>query len=162
MKNRSTQSDMNMDFDGMAKSGPGKIRASLMTNAWSGHANDGREVNMGRGPTKGNMGCGKPGKPGAMNSVTMDTYRDTPTTKSVPALPAQGSVRDNINRGAQVRTPGGTRAWDPKAGQNYSGNPDQIRIGQTGGPGYGNTTRGKRPPTDAGKNTFNYGPRSQY
>jgi hypothetical protein len=124
--------------------------------------NDGREVNMGRGPTRGNTGCGKPGKPGAMNSVTMDSYRDAPTTKTVPALPAQGSVRDNINRGAQVRTPGGTRAWDPKMTGNYNGNPDKIRIGQSGGPGYGNTSKSKTPPTDAGKNTFNYGPKSQY
>jgi len=160
--NSKTQMDTTLKFDGAEKESTGRVNQKLHVNAWSGHANDGREVNMGRGPTKGNMGCGKPGKPGAMNSVTMDTYRDCPTTKSVPALPAQGSLRDNINRGPQVRTPGGTRDWMPSATQNYKGNPDQIRIGQTGGPGYGNTSRGKRPPTDAGKNTFNFGPRSQY
>jgi hypothetical protein len=120
--------------------------------------NDGREVNMGRGPTKGNMGCGRPGKPGAMNSVTQDSFRPAPTD-SVPSVKINP---DRINAGAQVRTPGGTRTWDPKMGQNYSGNPDKIRIGQSGGPGYGNTSKSKTPPTDAGKNTFNYGPKSQY
>jgi len=158
--NAKTQMDPNMDFDGMAKEGPGRIRASLMTNAWSGHMNDGREVNMGRGPTRGNTGAAKPGKPGATTSVTKDSFRPAPTD----SLPSNMKIKnpDYINGGAQVRTPGGTRAWDPKMGQNYSGNPDQIRIGQTGGPGYGNTSRSKRPPTDAGQNTFNYGPRSQY
>ena len=156
--NAKTQMDPNMDFDGMAKEGPGKIRASLQTNTWSGHMNDGREVNMGRGPTRGNTGAGKPGKPGAMNSVTMDSYRAAPTD----SVPSTKINPDRINAGAQVRTPGGTRAWDPKMTSNYNGNPDQIRIGQTGGPGYGNTTKGQRPSTDAGKNTFNYGPKSQY
>jgi hypothetical protein len=54
----------------------------------------------------------------------------------VPALPAQGSTRDSINRGAQVRTPGGTRKFEPSATQNYSGNPDKINVGR--GPTKGN------------------------
>jgi len=61
--------------------------------------------------------------------------KKTPSA-GVPALPAQGSVSDSINRGQQVRTPGGTRPFDPKAGQNYSGNPDQINMGR--GPTKGN------------------------
>ena len=158
MKPASTQTDKNMDFDGMAQTGTGRVNQKMQTNAWSGHMNDGREVNMGRGPTKGNMGAGKPGKPGAMNSVTMDSYRAAPTD----SMPSTKINPDRINAGAQVRTPGGTRAWDPKMTSNYNGNPDQIRIGQTGGPGYGNTSKSKTPPTDAGKNTFNYGPKSQY
>jgi len=162
MKPASTQTDKNMDFDGMAQTGTGRVNQKMHTNAWSGHMNDGRLVNMGRGPTKGNQGCGKPGQPGAMNSVTLDTYRDAPTTKSVPALPAQGSVRDNINRGPQVRNPSGTRAWDPKATQNYSGNPDKIRIGQTGGPAYGGSTKGANPVSPGTRSNFNYGPKSQY
>ena len=43
---------------------------------------------------------------------------------------------DYINGGHQVRTPGGTRAWEPKAGQNYNGNPDRINAGA--GPRKGN------------------------
>ena len=156
--NAKTQMDPNMDFDGMATEGPGKIRASLMTNAWSGHMNDGREVNMGRGPTKGNTGAGKPGKPGAMNSVTMDSYRAAPTD----SVPSTKINPDRINAGAQVRTPGGTRAWDPKATQNYSGNPDKIRMGQSGGPAYGATMKGANPVSPGTRSDFNYGPKSQY
>ena len=137
MKNRSTQSDTNMNFDGMARETPGRVRGGLHVNHWSGHMNDGRDVNMGRGPT-----------------VAGRTGHKTPGST--------GSVRDNINRGAQVRTPGGTRAWDPKCGQNYSGNPDQIRVGQSGGPAYGKTTRGSRPSTAAGSVDFNFGPKKQY
>lgn len=158
--NSKTQSDQGLGFDGAGAERTGRIRGSVMTNAWSGHMNDGREVNFGRGPTRGNMGCGAPGQKGATKSVTMDTYR-APPTSAVPSVPAQGSVRDSINRGAQVRNPGGTRAWDPKKGQNYSGNPDRIRAGQTGGPGYGSTSRGSTP-VDQGRSNFNYGPKSQY
>lgn len=145
MKHSGTQSDRNMNFDGMESMAPGRS-SKYQTNHWSGHSNDGREVNFGRGPT-----------------VAGRTGQKTPgSTGSMPTLPAQGSVRDNINRGAQVRTPGGTRAWDPKCGQNYSGNPDQIRVGQSGGPAYGKTTKGSRPSTAAGSVDFNFGPKKQY
>jgi hypothetical protein len=97
-------------------------------NKHTGHSNDGRLVNMGRGPTKGNDG--KCGHSGFEHSGLM------PDTSGVPAVPKQGSTRDSINRGAQVRTPGGTRAFDPKAGQNYSGNADKINFGR--GPTKGN------------------------
>jgi hypothetical protein len=80
-------------------------------------------IDKGRGPTKGNMGCGDEGPA-------------CPPYSSVPAVPAQGSVRDSINRGGQVRTPGGTRNWMPSAGQNYKGNPDSINSGR--GPTKGN------------------------
>ena len=85
-------------------------------NQWSGHSNDGRLVNKGRGPTVGNRS-------------DLDIGPASPPVSAVPALPAQGSVRDNINPGAQVRTPGGTRAWDPKGTQNYRGNADSINAG---------------------------------
>jgi hypothetical protein len=159
--NSKTQSDTTLKFDGAERESTGRVNSRMHTNAWSGHANDGREVNFGRGPTKGNMGCGAPGKPGAMKSVTQDSYRAAPTT-AVPSLPAQGSVRDSINRGAQVRTPGGTRDWMPSKTQNYRGNPDQIRVGQSGGPDYGAVKKGSKPDVASGRSNFNYGPRSQY
>ena len=93
-------------------------------NMWSGHSNDGRLVNRGRGPTTGNMGCGDEGPA-------------CPPYSAVPKMPAQGSVRDSINRGAQVRTPGGTRNFMPSAGQNYRGNADSINAGR--GPTKGNS-----------------------
>jgi len=74
-------------------------------NHWSGHSNDGREVNFGRGPTGG-------------------------STK----VPNRG--QETFKGSAQVRTPGGTRAFDPKAGQNYKGNADSINVGR--GPTKGN------------------------
>jgi hypothetical protein len=53
-------------------------------------------------------------------------------------VPASIKIKnpDYINGGAQVRTPGGTRKFEPKAGQNYSGNADSINMGR--GPTKGN------------------------
>ena len=95
-------------------------------NQWSGHSNDGREVNFGRGPTKGNDGsCGHSGMPhqGAK-----------PPTSGVPAI-TKG--KDMFTGSAQVRTPGGTRAFEPSMGQNYKGNADMINMGR--GPTKGNS-----------------------
>jgi len=143
MKPASTQTDRNLQFDGIGE-GSKKGTNRFAGNHWSGHSNDGRTVNKGRGPTRGNDGT-QPitsGKP-----VTKDAFRRAP---------------DSASGTAQKRNPGGTRAWDPKAGQNYSGNPDKIRVGQTGGPDYGGTTKGSKPDVAGGRSNFNYGPRSQY
>lgn len=142
---KSTQSDRGLEFDGVG-AGAKKGTNRFAGNKWSGHSNDGREVNFGRGPTKGNDGVCHPVK-GASASVTKDAYRRAP---------------DSASGTAQKRNPGGTRAWDPKAGQNYAGNPDKIRIGQSGGPDYGGTTKGSKPDVAGGRSNFNYGPRSQY
>jgi N-methylhydantoinase B/oxoprolinase/acetone carboxylase alpha subunit len=139
MKHAATQSDMNMNFDGMESM---KVSRSskYQTNHWSGHSNDGRLVNKGRGPT-----------------VAGQTGHKTPgTVGGVPAVPKQGSVRDSINRGSQVRNPGGTTQVKCPP------NPDKIRVGQSGGPGYGQTQKGSRPTTSASQSDFNYGPKSQY
>ena len=123
---KSTQSDKGLGFDGAEVVSARKPSQSVKKNQWSGHSNDGREVNMGRGPTKGNDGsCHHAGyaKAGKM-----------PPTSALPAVPAQGSVRDNINRGTQQR--GGGREFMPSATQNYRGNPDRINSGR--GPTKGN------------------------
>jgi len=108
-------------------SSPGYSRG---TNRFAGNhhmkTNSDALINKGRGPTVGNK------------SDDNGTY---PDARVVPTLPAQGSVRDNINRGEQVRTSGGgrfatTRAWDPKATQNYKGNENSINMGR--GPTKGN------------------------
>jgi hypothetical protein len=159
MKPAGTQKDMNLEFSGIG-AGPKKGSSRFAHNQWSGHSNDGRTVNYGRGPTKGNDGmCHNPGTPAS--SVTKDRGQRPPVS-AVPAVPAQGSVRDNINRGHQTRNPGGTRPWAPSAEQNYRGNPDKIRVGQSGGPDYGAVTKGSKPDVASGRSTFNYGPRSQY
>jgi hypothetical protein len=115
---KSTQSDHNMNFDGMEAIAP-KHSTKFMGNQHGGKPGG----NYGRGPTVGNKG-------------TLADSSCQPPTSAVPSLPAQGSVRDAINRGAQVRTPGGTRSFDPSATQNYRGNADKINVGR--GPTKGN------------------------
>jgi len=153
--------DQGLGFDGAGRESTGSVRGGLHVNRFTGYMNDGRLVNKGRGPTTGNMGCGDPSRAGASMSVTKDKFRLAPAS-SVPSVPKQGTVRDSINRGSQVRTPGGTRDWMPSAGQNYRGNPDSIRIGQAGGEGYGAATRGSRPVAPGSTGGINYGPKSQY
>lgn len=151
--NSKTQSDTTLKFDGAERETTGKVRSGVHVNKWSGHANDGRLVNRGRGPTVGNDGrCDTPRNLGA--SVTKDAHR-VPPTAATPAVPKQGSVRDNINRGAQVRGSGMTAVKKPS-------NPDSIRVGQTGGQGYGALSRGSRPVPGGSTNGINYGPKSQY
>jgi len=153
MKHSGTQSDRNMNFDGMETMAPSRS-TKYQTNHWSGHMNDGRLVQKAQAPNRtGNDGsCDVPRNVGA--SVTRDSDR-RPMTSPVPKLPAQGSVRDSINRGHQYRGAGGVMAKSPS-------NPDKIHIGQTGGPAYGAITKGSKPTTAAGQNDFNYGPKSQY
>ena len=153
MKHNSiTQSDTNMNFDGMQNQSAAALKR-FAGNKWSGHSNDGREVNFGRGPTRGNDGsCDTPKNLAA--SVTKDSNRKT-MTSPVPSLPAQGSVRDNINRGSQYRGPGGVMAKSPS-------NPDKIRVGQSGGGTYNSEKPSKVPATRRGDNNFNFGPKSQY
>ena len=155
MKHNSvTQSDTTLKFDGAERETTGRINQRMMTNQWSGHMNDGRLVQKAQAPNRrGNDGsCDMPGNLGA--SVTKDTGRKAPTA-AMPSLPAQGSVRDSINRGSQYRGQGGVMAKSPS-------NPDKIRVGQNGGPDYGAVSKGSKPDVAGGRSSFNYGPKSQY
>lgn len=109
-------------------SGSGYSRSSKSTkeqvNHWSGHLNDGRLVNKGRGPTKGNQDY----------NAMQGKHREPPASKRDTVTKPKNV--DSINIGAQVRTPGGTRSWEPKCGQNYRGNSDRINVGR--GPTKGN------------------------
>jgi hypothetical protein len=120
--NSKTQQDQGLGFDGAAVETTRKVSRDLHKNQWSGHLNDGRDVNMGRGPTKGNDG--KCGHSGFTHSGKM------PPTSALPSVPAQGSVRDNINRGTQQRGGGTTMCKTPA-------NPDRINAGP--GPRKGNS-----------------------
>ena len=91
-------------------------------NQWSGHSNDGRLVNKGRGPIVGNQDY----------DAMQGAHREAPTRP----LPAFAPGKEMTKPYPQVRTPGGTRAFDPKAGQNYQGNADKINVGR--GPTKGN------------------------
>jgi hypothetical protein len=111
-----TQSDKNLDFDGMAGTGVNRTANRFAKNQWSGHSNDGRLVNKGRGPTVGNK-----------------SSKSTPGTDAMPSLQCG---KEMFTGKSQVRTPGGTRPFDPSAGQNYKGNADKINVGR--GPTKGN------------------------
>lgn len=113
-----TQSDKNLDFDGMKGDGVNRAANRFAKNQWSGHSNDGRLVNFKRGPTVGNK-----------------SSKSTPGTDAMPAChPGHDMVKGSAH--PQVRTPGGTRAFEPSAGQNYKGNADKINVGR--GPTKGN------------------------
>ena len=73
-------------------------------------------INKGRGPTVGNKSNDK-----------------TPGTDAMPGL---HTGKDMFKGSAQVRTPGGTRSWEPSATQNYKGNADKMNVGR--GPTKGN------------------------
>jgi hypothetical protein len=89
---------------------------------YSGNQHGGSaEGNFGRGALKGNT------------NPTGVGPRQAPTS-GVPSTSLPNP--DSINCGPQVRTPGGTRPWDPNLGQNYRGNADSINLGR--GPTKGN------------------------
>jgi hypothetical protein len=110
------QTDKGLGFDGLTAGGQGNKQQQIR-NQHAGVQDPNKTFNMGRGPTVGNASPG-------------DVGPKRPMAASVPAVPKQGSVRDSINRGPQVRNPSGTRPWDPKAGQNYKGNADAINVGR--------------------------------
>lgn len=105
---------------GFSRNNSGKVQV----NQHTGHMNDGRLVNFGRGPTKGNQDY----------NAGQGKHREPPTA----SVPSSTKIKnpDYINGGAQVRTPGGTRDWTPSKGQNYKGNPNSINVGR--GPTKGN------------------------
>jgi hypothetical protein len=110
------------DTSGLAYNGQGgdgysrNNSAKVQTNQHTGYMNDGRLVNKGRGPTVGNK-----------------SSKSTPGTDSMPSLQ---TGKEMFTSTTQVRTPGGTRSWDPVCGQNYRGNADKINMGR--GPTKGN------------------------
>lgn len=88
-----------MDFE-IGPSATQKSSTRYAKNQWSGHSNDGRLVQMGQQPNR-------TGNDGSCHHSGMPQGGHKPPTAATPSLPAQGSRRDNINRGHQVRG-GGT------------------------------------------------------
>ncbi len=94
----------NLYFDGMAGDGVNRKANRLQHNQWSGHYNDGRLVDMGRGPTKGNDGtCGHAG------------YGKPPMTPPTAGLPAVNKGKDMFTGHSQYRGLGGTQVKKPGA-----------------------------------------------
>ena len=83
-------------------------------------------INAGRGSLKGNTNPTGVGPRQAPTSAV-------PDFKSA----ARQAFAGSLNAGSQDRTPGGVRAFDPSATQNYKGNPDRINEGR--GPTRGNS-----------------------
>ena len=113
---KATQRDTTMAFDGMVNSG-----SAASTGKYAGNQSGLKAItNAGRGSTTGNNGsCSSP--------VGAGMYAESkPPVMATPGVPAQGSVRDSINRGTQYRGPGGTSAAAPK-------NPDRINAGNRPG-----------------------------
>jgi hypothetical protein len=156
--NSKTQNDRNLDFDGMAGDGVNRGANKFSGNKWSGVQNPNKLFNEGTGPRTGNQDYRAVGGP----SATKDAFRPTPNTKTVPGTNI-GNV-DSINYGKQERNPSGTRAWDPKAGQNYTGNPDRINVSGYS-MGDGTMSKGTNPvkkEKSIGSGPMNFGPKSQY
>ena len=95
---------------------------------YSGNQHGGAaEGNFGRGPTVGNKSDLDIGP------------KSPPTTKSLPNTKSASTsaYAGTFNAGAQVRTPGGTRPFDPSATENYRGDYNRINLGR--GPTKGNS-----------------------
>jgi hypothetical protein len=125
MKHSNTQSDMNLDFDGMKGDGVNRGANRFAGNQHSGIQHPNKLINNKRGPTVGNKSD------------------DGPTYPDAAVVPKSGKGKDMFPGSAnpQVRSSGGgrfpeTRTWNPSAGQNYHGNADKINMGR--GPTKGN------------------------
>lgn len=121
--NSKTQSDVGLDFDGAKLMKVDRDSRKYHTNAWSGHLNDGRLVQMGQQPNRR-------GNDGSCHHSGMPQSGRMPPTSALPAVPKQGSVRDNINRGTQHRGGGMSMPRSPSS-------PDRINAGA--GPRKGNS-----------------------
>jgi hypothetical protein len=126
MKHNSiTQSDMNLDFNGMAGNGVNRGANKFAGNQHAGVQNPNKTFNNKRGPTVGNKS---------------DDDRSYPDAAVVPKFtPGKdmfpGSANPQVRESGGGRFPG-TRPFMPSAGQNYKGNADKINMGR--GPTKGN------------------------
>ncbi len=70
----------NLDFDGMAGDGVNRAANKYAKNYHTGHSNDGRSVNMGRGPTKaGQTGDSVPNPTARSGKINGGTTVNCPT-----------------------------------------------------------------------------------
>ena len=100
--------DTNLDFDGMAGDGVNRDKNRYAHNQWSGHSNDGRDVNFKRGPTKGNESS-SPLMSG--HPVNKDPHKKTIATAAQSKNPVESG----------------------KARREFPADPDKINVGNTGG-----------------------------
>jgi len=60
-------------FNGQMGDGVNRAKNAFAKNQWSGHSNDGRDVNFGRGATKGNTSSNVAGMPKTMATAAQGT-----------------------------------------------------------------------------------------
>jgi hypothetical protein len=145
---RSTQSDKNLDFNGMAGDGVNRAANRLAGNHHQ-KTNADALINKGRGPTRGNQDYRGQGGPAA----TKDAFRAPPHTSEASGREYPKNV-DKINYGRQERGAGGTAV---------TGYKDPNRINVSGrSQGYGEMEKGGRPVGPGKTDGINYGPKSQY
>jgi hypothetical protein len=123
--NSITQSDGNLDFNGMKGDGVNRGANKFAGNQHSGIQNPNKMFNNKRGPVVGNKS---------------DDDSSYPDAAVVPKF-TTGKEMFPASANPQVRTSGGgrfpgTRPFDPAMGQNYKGNADKINMGR--GPTKGN------------------------
>ena len=124
------QTDQGLGFNGQNNTDTvPRLGRKYSGNQYAGRTDPNQTFNMGRPEinTRGNQGADYnqgPKKPPVSRSL--------PTTRAA----CDSMTAGTYSGAAQVRTPGGTRTWQPSAGQNYHGNPDMIR--ETRGPTRGN------------------------
>ena len=141
---------MGKGLDYMGGEGYSRKANRLQHNHWSGHYNDGRLVNKGRGPTMGNECYYGEGGP----SATKDPYRAAPTSPLPKFAPGKDMFPESAN--PQVRTPGGTKEF-----KKYP-NPDRINMSGYS-MGDGKVSAGKTPVSKPSNvDGMNYGPKKQY
>ena len=85
--------DKNLNFNGMAGDGVNRGANRFAKNQWSGHSNDGRLVNKGRGPTVGNAGMGTKRKDFMAEKVQRSSEKAKLAGMITDALESRG--RDN-------------------------------------------------------------------
>jgi hypothetical protein len=126
MKHNSvTQSDMNLDFNGMAGNGVNRGSMKYCGNQHSGMQNPNKTITGKRGPTVGNKSDDDSSYPDARVLPKCDPGHDM----------FKGSANPQVRTSGGGRFPG-TRPFDPQMGQNYKGNADKINMGR--GPTKGN------------------------
>jgi hypothetical protein len=114
---RSTQSDKNLDFNGMTGDGVNRGKSRFAGNQHSGVTNPAQLINKGRGPTKGNQDY----------DVNQGAHREPPySSRSTVEFPKNV---DKINNGTQFRGYGTKEVKFPT-------NADKQNVGR--GPTKGN------------------------
>jgi len=119
LKNKSNQTDTGMSFDGLSNGSSQRATApKIQVNQYTGHMNDGRDVQMRQ----------MPNRTGNQSDLANNTMGHAP--QSSRGGKTRFANPDMINVGNGPRNAGGTRNFMPSAGQNYKGNPDMIQNTQ--------------------------------